>query len=1483
MKSTQGQTYTPSLFFAGLAANIDPEMIDAKSGAFLEAHYMHVSNVVKHILTKHRGDTVYISDTDMSIASTLIGGTWVGGYLVEFWYNTTNGTDIYANGIHVGQSLNLPGNLTHFLDIDTNSETLEMFITDNDQCPVVLDLGDMVAAYATTTFFANYDKSLYEINQPVQLNMVKFVQLENLGDGGGLKTGSYSYAMRYSRINGEHTPWGPISPYIPVPHNYMPSPVSYAVPSIAISGEAPSLTPTDYGIRLRFRITNNAAFDYIELKRYSNQSGQPVNYTPIPESVIVALDATGTAVDIRTNPYTIIDFVDSNTIAWGILDDSVVSTYSTIKTARTVRYFDRRIVLGGVSYESKLLSDQSIFIQHSDVAKTFFPIQKKLDVLGYANPFNQVFYKSYRLGERYGFAAKLYDNQGNTLFAIPLTYSGGIEYQFPNRRDIVPSAERAYSPDLQQLATINSRTGADVNYVYEPVGNALYTKSTGTSGVSHNIISRPNYDYAPLTPTSVDSNPLVSVRNNRRHVYDYSHAYENMSTADGQAYNTARHGIWERSTGLSIGGIDTTKLPSWVKGFSIVRTPAAGRVVCQGIAMYSLIPQANGSSPSLVKNLGKVWFYSPEIDSIIGDKVSIFDDMKLNPSNYKMQLVSPVGFFTDIYSSYQNSGDGGNNIKTDMLSCAIMQGGVHNMEPSGFDTSGQIGWGDDNVSFGKFRNQSSQASLPSDLIFTISGANEVILSGNGVYKIQPVASRTPFLELTLGVNIYANNNVLAESGNTSQSRGWHEPWYIVNIIQDGNHVANNNINSYKDIGHYIKLNSIIGQGTGTADQTFKLIDERYEDVCSLGESATQYRYIWVDGKRWLSFNNISPGTQTTYRTAWDTYGYFTPSGGPVCYGAYYVTGNTALDTVSVISFPYYGNPSGTPIVPAMGASIVVKYDNHSPFQVFLGDSVVDDAYFAPIDTVSTAPDGTNYQFYDQGIRIAAPMPYYSFAMNNVYLMPRDPGHGTASAWTEPTGTKYLQYVRQWLVNFGCESTVNLPFVYSNRFPNQNYIMRPAIYDAKTTAQSVADYLTAIYVATDYNDDYPDEYLNWKTGGFTFPIGYNMDYNKRIHTQVFTQPTTGSLEILVRPKRIHYSLQGLAGYPSSKAFIPTNIYDLQNDKPSQISILYDAPANRTSYGTVEDNLYVITDRGIAMLITGKTMIRDMGGNQLGILAANASLIQGEVWLNPSAGCPGELWRGKTEGNLRLSNNVITPVLIFFNYRDVMIFTGNTFLGISDSNKKLIRDQLASIDSGGTTFNGMLYSYIDERQNKLVVRIGTKSLYFDVELNNWDMIRKHNNSVKDVVKSIYCPWIGTQTNRETLANIFYDPSTIKRSVTLDSDTITPVNTPVDVPYVIFSVTPALGTVRDFVDMFISSTYKPYSVTLATDLAFTDPATVAAAAITTYNNGWHYIKGLPKTAGGKRLIGKTLFVKVTFQDHANAYDLKSVYTGHKDVAGS
>jgi hypothetical protein len=281
--------------------------------------------------------------------------------------------------------------------------------------------------------------------------------------------------------------------------------------------------------------------------------------------------------------------------------------------------------------------------------------------------------------------------------------------------------------------------------------------------------------------------------------------------------------------------------------------------------------------------------------------------------------------------------------------------------------------------------------------------------------------------------------------------------------------------------------------------------------------------------------------------------------------------------------------------------------------------------------------------------------------------------------------------------------------------------------------------------------------------------------------------------------------------------------------------------------------------------------------------DSTLIQGEVWLNSGIGCPKEFWRGKSEGNVKLNNNIIAPILTFPTYKDIIILSNNQFMAITDNNRKAISGKLAEVDLAGTTFSTLMHSVIDESNNDLIYRIGSSSFYFNFDINNWSGSIHHRSSTagKELVKTVFVPWVETRDTRSVLAQINYNPTDYHRDISFMTDVATPVNQTPYYPYIVFSVTPQIGTIYEFIDLFISATHKPFSVQFSLDKDFLVYSTVISSKIQTYNDGLYYIQGVPKI-GVKKAIGKTLYVKINYADHNYFYGIKCAKMGYREIIG-
>jgi hypothetical protein len=188
---------------------------------------------------------------------------------------------------------------------------------------------------------------------------------------------------------------------------------------------------------------------------------------------------------------------------------------------------------------------------------------------------------------------------------------------------------------------------------------------------------------------------------------------------------------------------------------------------------------------------------------------------------------------------------------------------------------------------------------------------------------------------------------------------------------------------------------------------------------------------------------------------------------------------------------------------------------------------------------------------------------------------------------------------------------------------------------------------------------------------------------------------------------------------------------------------------------------------------------------------------------------------------------------------------------------------------------LYSVINGEENKLQINIGTSLYNFNFDINNWD------GAVKGLSydKTFNIPFLDGFTYRNKVAHAFHN--TTQAGLIVSQEYPDRVSALATMPYIIFSVTPEVGKDVDFVDMFLCMSYAPYSVQVDLNPLFTDSSTVYNASISSYKGGLYHVHGFPRrSVSGGRLVGRTLFVKVTFPDSLNMYDLKMVKTGYNYI---
>jgi len=698
---TEGGKKDIKIYGQGANRDLDREFLGNKNeGEYIDARNMHPVSVDGHdfALEKIKGEASKYTD------NLNVGGDWfcmgaieVNGNIVELWADKDFGFNslIRINGVIVLQHADFPISYSNPLQMDRNENCIggEIFITDNSNIPMIYNIQDMIDEVGNQTYFTDYNHSLYTINLDHPLDIPVFVGLESVGGGGGLPVGTYQYALRYVTSQGDRTNPSEFTQTIPVVRNLNYDSDIY--PAAMTYGDSPDpLSPTRYGIKLRFRITNLYNYESVELIRRAYNQGGGVDFTT-DEHVIARIGIEPQEISVK-------EFLDpsQSNLDEVIVAEELSKNLMYIEKAQAIRYFDKRLVLANITTPTK---EASLVFSTSGNGNTAFPVIRKLHEVGHNDPYNFSNYKAYIGGEKYGFGIQLYDVVGSKGFVSKLT--DFENYQFPNRRVATEADTETYSYNKESSedrlagSTVSTydhdNDGTDdgvantheifdlnnaiaktdgcefKNIIKGDVSTTTGTKTPGkltsetlnagvdfmvdcneTDGEIENhgatITSGGGYvhaGYSPYHPVNEFDKDVTG------------HNYRNAKAIDpngggSTAYNPKAFSPSWYSMGLGITGI--TSFPDWAKAFSVVRTDPANRVICQGIGFYKILQADkeklnNNSNSAVEKSADTFWFYSPDIYSGLVSE-SVMQDMMNNPLDYSIQCVSPLGFFSDIYS-----------------------------------------------------------------------------------------------------------------------------------------------------------------------------------------------------------------------------------------------------------------------------------------------------------------------------------------------------------------------------------------------------------------------------------------------------------------------------------------------------------------------------------------------------------------------------------------------------------------------------------------------------------------------------------------------------------------------------------------------------------------------------------------------------------------------------------------------------------------
>jgi hypothetical protein len=1069
---------------------------------------------------------------------------------------------------------------------------------------------------------------------------------------------------------------------------------------------------TNYGNHIRIKYENDADFSFLELRRDSWYSDSAYGVPPVSE--IIGSINIGAGLGVLN----IFDKAEANFIDAEVLDlQEQTDTYSSIRRAKSVRYFNERLYLMNIGYNAKDINAEVTFIDEAGTPG--FPTIEKIGKSGHKHPYNAAMFKSNMRGDKTGFGVVLFDSYNNPSYAAEIPTL--TNYEFPNRRDEITVGSDTYGTSYKGLVKAANTDGA-VTLTHEVFDH--YDAAQKISG-STNLVQveyEQGNTYKTLTPVSqADSQSTLGIPSNDKVSLDSS-----VATLD---YRPKAFGLDYYSQGLAIKGLDT--YPSWAEGFSVVQTDPALQVVAQGLGFYKVNEYISGSSTNTSKDIDKFWAYFPDLEHRFPD---IAQDLLNNPTSYSIQLVSPLGYFSEIYASKKDTLDFQRR-GTDMITYArVLRDGPGSYINPYYEQSGYSGIpdGDGNsyVAYGRFMNRTTQNSpaFPSNddgnRIFPLDvSTTEITTVGGGRQTYFQIAVDTsapgydPIYNSDIPVGLFANSDELDQYE-------WREPMYVINLYKDRD-ISSGVTTEYKYTGHYVRFNSLVLESNGTVNQSSVLVSERWEDCIPEisgqiynGYSAIK-RFVYVvdiNGieKRWMNVTFESAGDLVIIANALLTFGIFNDqvlTNGLDIYGIYTSTEtNGDPDGVCKIYTLVFNSLFPTLSTPPSGSKIYVKYDNRIPVRVFGGDTFINESIWAVLDNQydknANPIDSTN------SFQWSNPFPFKQYKFNSDF-----PSGFNGYRWWENTAPFNYGYdehqfsnstggdvckMRQLVTMWTAETRCNLSFYFNlespdkavneQAFPLVNYIPRPYKWNDGADPTDRAAWEASNNLLPEYYDDYGYEWNWWGLGGFRFLPQVNKDYSKSQTTTIYTSvPTVGFEEQTDFCTRVIWSLKrpiNAQNTPSVRTFPPSNVFDISDDT-GEIKFAWSALS-----GDKGNNLYAFTDSGVCLMMVDKRVVYEINATELATVGSSIGGILNQLWIDKRIGMSDQTWRSWAE----YSNS-----LFFVNNKSAYMFTDNQLTDIARSgfHELLRRTFLRGLNPGYATD---LVGGYDVLHNEYIMSVG-----------------------------------------------------------------------------------------------------------------------------------------------------------------------------------
>lgn len=1226
----------------------------------------------------------------------------INGRIVEIW-SALESYDLPAliriDGKIVAMSEDLPIIAEYPLEYHKNEACVggEFYITDNRVSPMVFNVKDLLLnsgvsvdgedGLCTPKYFDSFNLEEYVVGISSNLFKIAFIKQPSSTGGNhdvvfgseGLLVGTYSYAYRYANEAGDRSAWSPVSEMIPVISGK--SSISPEFPKVGNFSKDPSVsTPSTYGNELRIKYDNENGFEFIEVRRDGWYLGSTLGTPPVSEIV------GAFPIESGLNIVNVLDYASNTETEDTLNEQDLLDNPQQIERAKAIRYYNSKLWLMNVKYTSRDIDD---VLQVIDENEPMFSTIEKIGKTGHVHTYNSTYYKSYMRGEAHGFGVLLFDKTGTRTYVKSVVDN----FQFPNRRDELSSESLGTSYLGASTAATTTGTVGYTNEVFD------LEDAVGKDGLADvNILeSAPaNTDagpYSTLHPTSQTD----TLSNHGDRVNDK--VREALEDPSGlvRDYNPQAFGIDYYAQGAVFKGIETDGVIDSFDGFSVVQTNPAKRVVAQGFAFYDLRSAGGDFGVNSSKSKNSVIVNFPDLDEDIGITPQLIDELLSNVganSPYKVELVSPLGHFAEVYSWWKDiavvipinaKAEG-----VDMISyCRVLNAKDGAINPGFYNFDGINGY----TAFGTWREGTASSAFPgntniNNLFDIVDFTEEPVETGVGTnYKI------------TLGgpAGGYIYDKEFASSGAFStiaqdiaqeDVRKWTEPMYVINIVKEEAQINPGLLTNYNYTGHYIKFKSKILVADGSATQSAVLVSERWEDCIRTlnGQVFNAYqnleRFTWVTSaatgiaRRWLNITGKTPAEITTIQNDIANNGFHTitdPSGSYDVYGTY--THQESFNDLARIFTLTFSGLTQDDIVE-------VRYDNRIPVRVFGGDTYVNEHVWAFQDNEynkGNKPIGDLFR-----LNIPFPMPEYQKSPDYEILlkttglqtrrlpdglhMKFDSGlFGSGSVVPSINPSEIRQHIVMWTA----ETRTNLSFAFNNDeekdsysqqfYPLKHYIPRP--YKWKTgNDDDPDDWIDQNNLHVDYYDDYGTEWENWGKGGFRYKPQVNIDYSKKQTTEVVTsKPALGFTEETEFCTRILWSVTrpiNVQDSPTVRTFPPSNFHDI-SDNTGEIKFAWDADSAKGN------NLYAITDSGVALILTDKRILSEINSNELATIGTDMGGVIQSLWIDKNIGMDRETWRTWAE----YSNK-----LFWVNSTSSYVLVDNTITDITETGyNDLLRDK------------------------------------------------------------------------------------------------------------------------------------------------------------------------------------------------------------------